>query len=784
MDALLQEMSWWPPEEAPVGSSWSYVPGQGAGQGHPHLQRRQMGSPSSLYQQDDGDVAGSPPSSSLTPSSPPSPPSSPLGSGGATLAGMVASSQRRAHMTCAGRVKQQRLRSKEGQDIAVFIEMDDGGSDVFLSGRVSPRLPASGARIRFRLSLTKEERWVAQNGEWLYDGASVAAPVRRRDGARVEGVVSTRKPLSDCCWITIGDLDGGVYCLAKWCPGGATPVLGARVSFELKKGKYGDWRVASPPGLVVISDLEILPDEFHRVVGGGGGAHQQLLQAQGQGQGLGLGGGVQGQGQGLGLGGGVQGQGGLGLQGGQPLRQHSFRGHLRASLLALGHRPTITSSQQQQQQQSRLCDVLTADTPPGAWDRSYRRDVPEEAYEDDPRQRHHRAVNWGRDDDHDRHATTNDTTLRSSSSYGDVAAAQQQEYLLEQHRRAVLVQQQLEHQMIRRSRSDSVDVGHGASSSYGRSPPYHHRTDQAAAAASEKKLGPFPASASSSSPPLRAKSFPSELPPKPSSPPPPPGGVAVRPPPRPEPLRSTWPHFGLAVGPPEDEEKSIFGPPSTASSWDGGPGAWDGGLFSSSSVFAFDKDKDEPTQGAVTHAVSYDDDDDDAPLCRTSFDHQVSLADSDDDDHDQDDDDQDVDQDDDEATEVKSPEKKATTMRSDEETEPSPSPLPLPSPSKKKALPPPRKPSTPSSARRANAKIIAATTRAGVATRVDGGRLGCKFCAITFAASDGVSLTRHFLSRHAKDATPDAATRVKRALDDWTTAAHPADDAPETPPAQ
>ena len=170
-------------------------------------------------------------------------------------------------MVCAGRVKQQRLRSKDGFDIAVFIEMDDGGSDVFLSGRVSPRLPESGARIRFRLSLTKEERWVAQNGEWLYDGTSVARPVRRRDGARVEGVVSTRKPRSDCCWITIGDLDGGVYCLAKWSPGGVTPVLGARVSFELKKGKYGDWRVASPPGLVVVSDTEILPDELPQVIG-------------------------------------------------------------------------------------------------------------------------------------------------------------------------------------------------------------------------------------------------------------------------------------------------------------------------------------------------------------------------------------------------------------------------------------------------------------------------------------------------------------------------------------
>ncbi|KAJ8613251.1 hypothetical protein CTAYLR_004518 [Chrysophaeum taylorii] len=165
--------------------------------------------------------------------------------------------QRRPNMLCAGRVKPQRLRSKEGQDIAVFIEMDDRGGDVFLSGRVSPRLPRSGARIRFRLSLTKEERWVAQNGEWLYDGTSVSRPVRRRDGLRVEGVVSTRKPQSDCCWITIGDLDGGVYCLAKWCPRGVTPSLGARVSFELKKGKYGDWRVASPPGLVVVS-----PDEY------------------------------------------------------------------------------------------------------------------------------------------------------------------------------------------------------------------------------------------------------------------------------------------------------------------------------------------------------------------------------------------------------------------------------------------------------------------------------------------------------------------------------------------
>ncbi|KAJ1460757.1 hypothetical protein M885DRAFT_334769 [Pelagophyceae sp. CCMP2097] len=155
--------------------------------------------------------------------------------------------QRFADKMCRGRVKQQRLRSHDSTDIAVFIEMDDGGGDVFLSGRVSPRLPRSGARIRFRLSLTKEERWVAQNGEWLYDGASIASDVVRRDGLRVEGVVSTRKPQASdaqraCCWITIGDLHGGVYCLAKWCPNGETPRLGARVSFELKQGKVSATR--------------------------------------------------------------------------------------------------------------------------------------------------------------------------------------------------------------------------------------------------------------------------------------------------------------------------------------------------------------------------------------------------------------------------------------------------------------------------------------------------------------------------------------------------------------
>lgn len=177
--------------------------------------------------------------------------------------GMLASSQRRPNMMCTGRVKPQRLKSNDGVDIAVFIEMDDGGGDVFLSGRVSPRLPRSGARIKFRLSLTRESRWVAQNGEWLYAGTSVAThfPGERRDGLRVEGVVSTRKLQSDCCWITVGDLNGGVYCLAKWCPRGLTPPLGARVSFELKKGKYGDWRVASPPGLVVLSEEEIVADE-------------------------------------------------------------------------------------------------------------------------------------------------------------------------------------------------------------------------------------------------------------------------------------------------------------------------------------------------------------------------------------------------------------------------------------------------------------------------------------------------------------------------------------------
>ena len=43
----------------------------------------------------------------------------------------------------------------------------------------------------------------------------------------------TRKPSSACCWITTGDLNGGVYCLSKWCPGGQSPPLGAIVTFEL-----------------------------------------------------------------------------------------------------------------------------------------------------------------------------------------------------------------------------------------------------------------------------------------------------------------------------------------------------------------------------------------------------------------------------------------------------------------------------------------------------------------------------------------------------------------------
>ena len=42
-------------------------------------------------------------------------------------------------------------------------------------------------------------------------------------------------------------------CLSKWCPGAASPPLGAIVSCELKQGKYGDWRVASPPGLAVVT---------------------------------------------------------------------------------------------------------------------------------------------------------------------------------------------------------------------------------------------------------------------------------------------------------------------------------------------------------------------------------------------------------------------------------------------------------------------------------------------------------------------------------------------------
>ena len=117
--------------------------------------------------------------------------------------------------------------------------MDDGGSDVFLSGRVSPRLPASHARVTFRLSLAAEQRWVAKNGEWLYEGflALTSQQMARRAGLGVEGVVSTRKPSSACCWITIGDLDGGVYCLSKWCPGGQSPPLGTIVSCELKQGK-------------------------------------------------------------------------------------------------------------------------------------------------------------------------------------------------------------------------------------------------------------------------------------------------------------------------------------------------------------------------------------------------------------------------------------------------------------------------------------------------------------------------------------------------------------------
>ena len=33
----------------------------------------------------------------------------------------------------SGTVKEQRLKSARGQDIAIFVEMDDGGGDVFLS---------------------------------------------------------------------------------------------------------------------------------------------------------------------------------------------------------------------------------------------------------------------------------------------------------------------------------------------------------------------------------------------------------------------------------------------------------------------------------------------------------------------------------------------------------------------------------------------------------------------------------------------------------------------------
>ncbi|KAH8074721.1 hypothetical protein JL721_2292 [Aureococcus anophagefferens] len=47
--------------------------------------------------------------------------------------------QRFANTLASGKVKEQRLKSRLGGDIAVFIEMDDGGG-VFLSGGVSPRL--------------------------------------------------------------------------------------------------------------------------------------------------------------------------------------------------------------------------------------------------------------------------------------------------------------------------------------------------------------------------------------------------------------------------------------------------------------------------------------------------------------------------------------------------------------------------------------------------------------------------------------------------------------------
>ena len=59
--------------------------------------------------------------------------------------------QRFANTLASGKVKEQRLKSRLGGDIAVFIEMDDGGGDVFLSGRVSPRLPASGARVEAKV---------------------------------------------------------------------------------------------------------------------------------------------------------------------------------------------------------------------------------------------------------------------------------------------------------------------------------------------------------------------------------------------------------------------------------------------------------------------------------------------------------------------------------------------------------------------------------------------------------------------------------------------------------
>jgi len=63
-------------------------------------------------------------------------------------------------------------------------------------------------------------------------------------------------------------------------------------------------------------------------------------------------------------------------------------------------------------------------------------------------------------------------------------------------------------------------------------------------------------------------------------------------------------------------------------------------------------------------------------------------------------------------------------------------------------------------------------------------KLACHYCAISFAATDAVSLCRHFLSRHEADAPPETAQAVRRAFAQQTQPAAPQPPHPKHPTPQ